>query len=56
MAANRELADQSIADVLVQLRCPKCGDRPTLVALEEDAAATSPDRMGGYGWKVVLIE
>lgn len=25
-------------------------------ALEEDAAATAQDRMGGYGWQVVLLE
>jgi hypothetical protein len=56
MAANRELAGQSIADVLVQLRCEKCGQKPVRVALEEDPAATSPHRMGAYGWQVVLIE
>ena len=46
LASNREVAGQTIADVLVQLRCEKCGGRPIRVALEEDAAATSPDRMG----------
>ena len=56
MAANRELAGQTVADVLVQLRCEKCGQKPIWVALEEDAAATSPARMGAYGWQVVLIE
>ncbi len=44
------------ADVLVQLRCQKCGQRPIRIALEEDAAATARDRMGGYGWQVVLLE
>ncbi len=56
MAMHRELARQTIADVLVQLRCAKCGQRPIRVALEEDAAATAQDRMGGYGWRVVLIK
>jgi hypothetical protein len=56
MAANRELAGQTLADVLVQLRCEKCGQKPMRVALEEDAAAASADRMGAYGWQVVLIE
>jgi hypothetical protein len=55
LATDRELAGQSIADVLVQLRCEKCGQKPIRVALEEDAAATAQDRMGGYGW-LVLIE
>jgi hypothetical protein len=56
LATNREVAAQTIADVLVQLRCQKCGRRPIRVALEEDAAATARDRMGGCGWQVVLIE
>ncbi len=56
MAASRDLAGQSVADVLVQLRCEKCGQKPIRVALEEDAAATSPHRMGACGWQVVLIE
>jgi hypothetical protein len=56
MAQSREVAAQSLADVLMQLRCQKCGQRPIRVALEEDAAATAHDRMGGCGWQVVLIE
>jgi hypothetical protein len=56
MAMHRELARQTIADVLVQLRCAKRGQLPIRVALEEDAAATAQDRMGGYGWRVVLTE
>jgi hypothetical protein len=55
MAANQALAGQTIADVLVQLRCQRCGQKPIQVALEEDPAATSPHRMGAYGWKVVLV-
>jgi hypothetical protein len=56
MAANGALAGQTIADVLVQFRCERCGQKPIWVALEEDAAATSPHRMGAHGWQVVLIE
>jgi hypothetical protein len=56
MAANQALAGQTIADALVQLRCQRCGQKPIQVALEEDPAATSPHRMGAYGWQVVLIE
>jgi hypothetical protein len=47
MAMHREVAAQSLADVLVQLRFQKCGQRPIRVALEEDAAAGPPGRMGG---------
>jgi hypothetical protein len=36
--------------------CQKCGQRPIRVALEEDAAATSKDRAGAYGWQAVLVE
>jgi hypothetical protein len=46
----------SLADVIVRLRCEKCGAPPIRIALEEDAAAASPGRMGACGWKVVLIE
>jgi hypothetical protein len=56
LARNQEVAGQTIADLLVQLRCQKCGERPIRVALEEDAAATATDRMGGHGWQMVLIE
>jgi hypothetical protein len=46
----------SLADVIVRLRCEKCGGPPIRAALEEDAAASSTGRMGAYGWKVVLIK
>jgi hypothetical protein len=49
-------AGLTLADVLLRLRCEKCGERPASVALEEDAAAGAPGRMGATGWRVVLIE
>jgi hypothetical protein len=39
MAADREVAGQSLADVVARLRCQRCAQRPFGVALEEDAAA-----------------
>jgi hypothetical protein len=56
MAQSREVGAQSLADLLMQLRCQKCGRPPIRVALEEDAAVTAHDRMGGCGWQVVLID
>jgi hypothetical protein len=46
MAANRRLARLTIADVVVQLRCRQCGQRPTGVASLED---------GESGWRVMLV-
>jgi hypothetical protein len=55
MVANRELAGATVADVLVQLRCEKCRQRPITVALVNDPAGQAPGRMGSSGWRVVLI-
>jgi hypothetical protein len=49
-------AGLTMAEVLLRLRCERCGERPGSVALEEDAAAGTPGRMGASGWRVVLIE
>ena len=55
VAANRQLAGLTIADVVVQLRCRHCGQRPASVALMEDGAAKASDRMGATGWAVPLV-
>lgn len=57
VAANREMAAATVADVLVQLRCEKCRQPPITVALVDDPAGQAPGRMGAAnGWRVVLIE
>jgi hypothetical protein len=56
MAANRGLAGATLADVVVQLRCEKCRQRPIAVALVNDPAGEAPGRWGAGGWRVVLIE
>ena len=52
VAANRGLADRSLADVLIQLRCRQCGERPASAALLEDGAAGAHGVVGppGGGW------
>jgi len=55
VVANRQLAGLTIADVLVQLRCRHCGQRPASVALLEHGAARAPGRMGATGWAVMLV-
>ena len=50
MAANR-----TIADVLVQLRCERCHQRPTSVAVAENPAGRAHGVIGPPGWRVVLI-
>ena len=55
MAANRQLAGLTIANVVVQLRCRHCGQRPASVALLEDGAAKAHGRMGATGWAVTLV-
>jgi len=55
MAANRQLAGQTIADVVVQLRCRQCGQRPTSIALLEHGAARAHGRIGAQGWWVTLV-
>ena len=49
-------AGLTLAEVLLRLRCEKCGQRPASAALEEDAAAGAPGRMGATGWRVVLTQ
>jgi hypothetical protein len=56
MAANRGLAGATLADVVVQLLCEKCRQRPIAVALVNDPASEAPGRWGAGGWRVVLIE
>ena len=55
MAANRELAGLTIADVLVHLRCRQCGQRPTSIALLKHGAAGAYGRMGASGWIAPLV-
>jgi hypothetical protein len=55
VAANRQLGGLTIADVVVQLRCRHCGQRPASVALLEDGAAKAPGRMGTRGWAATLV-
>jgi hypothetical protein len=56
MASNRSLADRTLADVLVQLRCRECHQRPASAALVGDAAGQASGRSGSPpGWRVVLI-
>ena len=54
IAANRQLAGLTIAELVIQLRCERCGQRPASVALLEDGAAGTPGRMGAIGWRVAL--
>jgi hypothetical protein len=56
MAANREVAGATVADVVVQLRCEKCRQPPLTVALVDDPAGQAPGRMGSSGWRVVLTQ
>ena len=54
MASSRELAGATVADVLVQLRCEKCRQRPISVALVDDPACQAPGRMGAAnGWRLI---
>ncbi len=55
MAANRELARLTMADVVVQLRCQQCGQRPAKVALLEHGAARAHGIPGASGWAVPLV-
>jgi hypothetical protein len=56
MASNRGLADRTLADVLVLLRCQYCQQRPARAALVGDAAGQAPGRSGSPpGWRVVLV-
>jgi hypothetical protein len=56
MADDRSLADRTLADVLVLLRCQHCQQRPTSTALVDDAAGHASGRTGSSpGWRVMLI-
>jgi hypothetical protein len=56
MVSNRGLADRTLADVLVLLRCQKCHQPPPSAALVGDAAGQASGRSGSpAGWRVVLI-
>jgi hypothetical protein len=55
MAQHRQLAGLTIADIVVQLRCKNCGERPVRVALLEHGAARAHGRMGAQGWWVPLV-
>jgi len=55
MASNRGLADRTLADVLVQLRCQHCHQRPGSAALMGDAAGRAAGRLSPPGWRVALL-
>ena len=56
MAGNRGLADRTLADVLVLLRCQHCRQRPANAALVGDAAGQASGRAGSApGWRVLLV-
>jgi hypothetical protein len=56
MAGNQRLADRTLADVLVLLRCQKCHQPPASAALVGDAAGQASGRSGSpAGWRVALI-
>ena len=57
LAANGPPAGATLADVLVALRCRRCGQAPVSAALIEDPADNASGRMGAApGWRVVLVE
>lgn len=56
MAATPGMADRTLANVLVQLRCRECHRRPSNVALMEDPVGGAHGRVGASGWRVVLVE
>lgn len=57
LAANGPPAGATLADVLVALRCRRCGQAPVSAALIEDPADKASGRMGAApGWRVVLVE
>ena len=55
MAAHPNRAGLTMADVVVQLRCRECGQRPASIAFLEDGAARARGRMGAQGWWVTLV-
>lgn len=55
LATNHTLAEVSIADVLVKLRCEACGERPIAVALASDQTAGAYGKIGDPGWRVMLV-
>jgi hypothetical protein len=56
MVSDRRLADRTLADVLVLLRCQKCCQPPASAALVGDAAGQAAGRSGSPpGWRVVLV-
>jgi hypothetical protein len=56
MASNRGVADRTLADVLVRLRCQKCRQPPASAALVGDAVGQAAGRGGSpAGWRVMLI-
>lgn len=55
MASNRGLADRTLADVLVLLRCQRRHRRPGSAALVGDAGGGAHGRLSPPGWRVVLV-
>jgi hypothetical protein len=49
------LGELTIADVLVQLRCRQCGQRPAKATLLEHGAAGARGIPGASGWVVPLV-
>lgn len=55
LGAEDARSRRTLADVVIRLRCTRCGQRPKAVHLVEDPAKGEGPQGPGPGWQVLLI-